>query len=125
MRVWKLVSAVSASALAVLAFAPMNAAAGVSGGSGQSLCIGHHPGPDVWYNASCTGHDEPEIDPLSNHAGSARDLTWKGMAELIVAAAAEAKGKNVKASRSRLKSLTSASLISANRHGGRLICLIF
>src|SRR5438270_762604 len=77
MRVWKLVSAVSASALAVLAFVPMNAAAGVSGGSGQSLCIGHHPGPDIWYNASCTGHDEPEIDPLSNHAGSARDLTWK------------------------------------------------
>jgi len=76
MRVWKLLSALSVSALAVLAFVPMDAAAGVSGGSGQSLCIGHHPGPDIWYNASCTGHDEPEIDPLSNRAGSARDLTW-------------------------------------------------
>jgi len=46
------------------------------GGAGQSLCIGHHPAGDIWYTGSCTGHDEPEIDPLSNHAGSAQDLTW-------------------------------------------------
>src|SRR5579862_5312598 len=76
MRVWKLLSAVSASALAVLAFAPLTASAGVAGGSGQSLCIAHHPQNFVWYTSSCTGHDEPEIDPLSNHAGSAKDLTW-------------------------------------------------
>lgn len=42
----------------------------------QSLCIAHHPQDYVWYTASCTGHDEPEIDPLSNTAGSAQDLTW-------------------------------------------------
>ncbi|MBV9281961.1 MAG: hypothetical protein JOZ41_17930 [Chloroflexi bacterium] len=42
----------------------------------QSLCIGHHPQDFIWYTSSCTGHDEPEIDPLSSHAGSARDLTW-------------------------------------------------
>ncbi len=42
----------------------------------QSLCIGHHPQDFVWYTSSCTGHDEPEIDPLSNRAGSAQDLTW-------------------------------------------------
>src|SRR5947209_3732808 len=42
----------------------------------QSLCIGHHPQEYVWYTSSCTGHDEPEIDPLSNRPGSARDLTW-------------------------------------------------
>src|SRR5438270_1211413 len=46
------------------------------GGAGQSLCIGHHPQEYVWYTSSCTGHDEPEIDPLSNRAGSAQDLTW-------------------------------------------------
>ena len=46
------------------------------GGAGQSLCIGHHPQEFVWYTSSCTGHDEPEIDPLSNRAGSAQDLTW-------------------------------------------------
>jgi hypothetical protein len=44
---------------------------------GQSLCIGHHPQEYIWYTGSCTGHDEPEIDPLSNRPGSAQDLTWK------------------------------------------------
>jgi hypothetical protein len=44
--------------------------------AGQSLCIGHHPQDYVWYTSSCTGHDEPEIDPLSTRAGSAQDLTW-------------------------------------------------
>jgi hypothetical protein len=44
--------------------------------SSQSLCIGHHPQEFVWYTHSCTGHDEPEIDPLSSRAGSAQDLTW-------------------------------------------------
>jgi len=42
----------------------------------NAACIGHHPQPFVWYTSSCTGHDEPEIDPLSNRAGSAKDLTW-------------------------------------------------
>jgi hypothetical protein len=45
-------------------------------GSGQSLCIGHHPQDFVWYTSSCTGHDEPEIDPLSTDPGSAQNLTW-------------------------------------------------
>ena len=44
--------------------------------SSQSLCIAHHPQGFVWYTSSCTGHDEPEIDPLSNGAGSAQNLTW-------------------------------------------------
>jgi hypothetical protein len=52
--------------------APRAAAAG----SGQSLCIGHHPQDYVWYTSSCTGHDEPEIDPLSSAPGSAQNLTW-------------------------------------------------
>src|SRR5258708_12170399 len=46
-------------------------------GRGQSLCIAHHGQDFVWYTSSCTGHDEPEIDPLSNAPGSAQDLTWK------------------------------------------------
>jgi hypothetical protein len=48
----------------------------VASASSQSLCIGHRPQSFVWYTASCTGHDEPEIDPLSNAPGSAQDLTW-------------------------------------------------
>jgi hypothetical protein len=49
---------------------------GGAAASSQSLCIGHHPQPFVWYTASCTGHDEPELDPLSSAPGSAEDLTW-------------------------------------------------
>ncbi|HMC71955.1 MAG TPA: hypothetical protein VKJ07_22555, partial [Mycobacteriales bacterium] len=59
---------------AVVGFVPATASG--PGGAGQSLCIGHHPAGDIWYTGSCTGHDEPEIDPLSNHPGSAQDLTW-------------------------------------------------
>jgi hypothetical protein len=47
-----------------------------AGATPQSLCIGHHPQEFVWYTSSCTGHDEPEINPLSNQAGSAADITW-------------------------------------------------
>lgn len=46
------------------------------GPNAQALCIGHHPQDFVWYTASCTGHDEPEIDPLSSAPGSAQNLTW-------------------------------------------------
>jgi hypothetical protein len=76
MRVLKLLSAVFATALAAFAFTSTSALA-VSGGGGQSLCIAHHPTQNIWYTGSCTGHDEPEIDPLSNHPGSAQNLTWK------------------------------------------------
>jgi hypothetical protein len=48
----------------------------VASASSQALCIGHHPQSFVWYTASCTGHDEPELDPLSTAPGSAQDLTW-------------------------------------------------
>jgi hypothetical protein len=67
-----IVSCAAAAALAGAATTPRaDAAAG-----GQSLCIGHHPQDDIWYTGSCTGHDEPEIDPLSNAPGSAENLTW-------------------------------------------------
>ena len=47
----------------------------------QKACLGHHPQYiegtlDVSYSSGCTGHDEPEIMPLSSAPGSARDLTW-------------------------------------------------
>ncbi|HLJ03167.1 MAG TPA: hypothetical protein VKT31_06990 [Solirubrobacteraceae bacterium] len=66
----------AASGVSALALAMVVPAGALAGGAGQSLCIGHHPQPYVWYTHSCTGHDEPEIDPLSNLAGSAQDLTW-------------------------------------------------
>jgi hypothetical protein len=50
-----------------------SAAQGQSGG----VCIGRHPNPSaVWYTGACSGHDEPELDPVSSLPGSAQDLTW-------------------------------------------------
>jgi len=68
--------AIAATVLAALATAQAPVGATGNSTTGQSLCIGHHPQEYVWYTSSCTGHDEPEIDPLSNKAGSAQDLTW-------------------------------------------------
>src|SRR5579864_4147924 len=44
-------------------------------------CLAHHPKYidnifEVTYENGCTGHDEPELDPISSLPGSARDLTW-------------------------------------------------
>lgn len=44
-------------------------------------CFAHHPKYiegqfEVSYSPGCTGHDEPELDPVSSAPGSARDLTW-------------------------------------------------
>lgn len=44
-------------------------------------CLAHHfqyiPNVfEVTYEKGCTGHDEPELDPVSSAPGSARDLTW-------------------------------------------------
>jgi hypothetical protein len=46
-----------------------------------SGCIGHRPqyidnSFEVTYDSGCSGHDEPELDPISSLAGSARELTW-------------------------------------------------
>jgi hypothetical protein len=46
-----------------------------------SGCFAHHPQYlggqfEVTYDPGCTGHDEPELDPVSIAPGSARDLTW-------------------------------------------------
>ncbi|HEX6761341.1 MAG TPA: hypothetical protein VF094_00935 [Gaiellaceae bacterium] len=53
------------------------AASGSTGGG----CIAHRPAYiedvfEVAYAAGCSGHDEPELDPVSGAAGSAKDLTW-------------------------------------------------
>jgi hypothetical protein len=49
-------------------------------GSGGGVCIAHHPTSSgeypIGYAAGCTGHDEPELDPVSSLPGSAQDLTW-------------------------------------------------
>jgi hypothetical protein len=72
--------AVGASAGAAAAGQPESAGAGTGTRSGAGDCIAHHPNSnsqyDIWYAQGCTGHDEPELDPVSSLPGSARDLTW-------------------------------------------------
>jgi hypothetical protein len=70
----------AASTGLVVAGQPGNAAQVSGGHSGAGDCIAHHPNADaqypLWYAAGCSGHDEPELDPVSSLAGSAQDLTW-------------------------------------------------
>ncbi|HEX9032088.1 MAG TPA: hypothetical protein VF834_09610 [Streptosporangiaceae bacterium] len=71
--------ALGGSGLAVAAVQPAAAAgAGIRSGSGD--CIAHHPNASaqypIWYTSGCSGHDEPELDPVSSLPGSAQDLTW-------------------------------------------------
>jgi hypothetical protein len=75
-RQFAIASAAIVASVSVLVVGPASIGAGAVSSAGQSLCIGHHPQDFVWYTSSCTGHDEPEIDPLSNKKGSAQDLTW-------------------------------------------------
>ena len=47
--------------------------------TGRPICIAHHVNytkADIEYAPGCTGHDEPELDPVSSLPGSAKNLTW-------------------------------------------------
>ena len=68
-----------ASAAAVLVSLPATAGAATRHGS---LCVSRHvvyvEGKiEVHYRPGCTGHDEPELDPVSSLPHSAKNLTWK------------------------------------------------
>ena len=66
----------SAGALAV-SVVPVSASQAAASGQSGGVCIGRHPNAGaVWYTGACSGHDEPELDPVSALAGSAQDLTW-------------------------------------------------
>lgn len=78
----------------VLALGASAGAAGTGSGSGNvasgdgsstSACLAHIPGGlgdddaadlSEYYTSVCTGHDEPELDPVSSAPGSAQDITW-------------------------------------------------
>lgn len=75
---WIPLAAVAAAAFTFLITLGGTAAAAPS--SQGSGCIAHHPNYiegviEVGYAAGCSGHDEPELDPVSSAPGSARDLT--------------------------------------------------
>ena len=80
-----LLAAALASAVAMLpaqSHGPLftiQAATGVTSaatGVTSTICLAHHPAPPYYYAPNCTGHDEPELDPVSQAPGSAQDLTW-------------------------------------------------
>ena len=62
--------------LAVGTSLPATAAPAASQDQSGGACVGHHPNPAAWYTGACSGHDEPELDPVSSLRGSAQDLTW-------------------------------------------------
>jgi hypothetical protein len=81
--------AAALAALVVCAVVP--AAAGAHRSTGRAAaaatvsgtfkgCLSRRPYSDedneVYYTKGCTGHDEPELDPLSSMNGSAENLTW-------------------------------------------------
>jgi hypothetical protein len=74
---------VAAAVVAILGAAGSSTPRAKAGGTAQgSGCIGHHPNYvegvfEPKYVAGCTGHDEPELDPVANAAHSAKNLTWR------------------------------------------------
>jgi hypothetical protein len=51
-------------------------------GAGTAACLAHVPGglSADWYDfytPGCTGHDEPELDPVSPAPRSAQNITWR------------------------------------------------
>ena len=53
-----------------------------SAGAGTAACLAHVVGglSEDWYEyytAGCTGHDEPELDPVSSAPGSAQNVRWR------------------------------------------------
>ena len=67
----------SAAAASAGSNAPAITAAPAAQVQSGGVCIGRHPNPSaVWYTGACSGHDEPELDPVSSLPGSAQDLTW-------------------------------------------------
>lgn len=67
----------SSGGLFLATAAPAAGAAAAPAAAGGTICIAHHElrqGHRV--RAGGTGHDKPELDPVSSLPGSARDLTW-------------------------------------------------
>jgi hypothetical protein len=71
----------SRSILALSAILVLMFVAALPSGAQTSACLAKHPQYvagkfEPRYSSNCTGHDEPELDPVSSAPGSAKDLTW-------------------------------------------------
>src|SRR5215472_9333461 len=83
------VAAVSAVVLGLSASAGAASASTSSGtvisgtaGASTAACLARVPsglGDELYdfYRAGCTGHDEPELDPVSSASRSAQNITWR------------------------------------------------
>src|SRR5215471_16304421 len=85
------VTSVAAASLVALGLVASAGAAGptsvTSGTAGASTaaCLAHVVGGlsaaesdwSDYYTPGCTGHDEPELDPVSSAPGSAQNITWR------------------------------------------------
>src|SRR5215469_1387021 len=57
---------------------------GRAGANTAAHCLAHVVGgpSEDWYEhytPGCTGHDEPELDPVSSAPGSAQNITWRAV----------------------------------------------
>jgi hypothetical protein len=61
---------------------------GTAGASAAEDCLAHIVGGlsaaadsdwNSYYTPGCTGHDEPELDPVSSAPGSAQNITWRAV----------------------------------------------
>jgi len=72
--------AVAALALGSSGLAVATVQSATAATPGASQCVARHVNNNteypIRYTGSCSGHDEPEIDPVSSLPGSAQDLTW-------------------------------------------------
>jgi hypothetical protein len=77
--------AVNASAGSAGLNASTAASASANPGAVTAACLAHIPGGlsaadsdwSDYYAPGCTGHDEPELDPVSSAPGSAQNVTWR------------------------------------------------
>jgi hypothetical protein len=75
----------SASAGATVTTAGTGTVTSGTAGAGTAACLAHIIGGltaddsdwSDYYTAGCTGHDEPELDPVSSASGSAQNITWR------------------------------------------------
>src|SRR5262249_48552729 len=77
----RLVAVLAGAAGCLLVAGPANAGSSGTVGAQTAACLAHVVGgqdPDFYeyYTNSCTGHDEPELDPVSSAPHSAFNVTW-------------------------------------------------
>ncbi|HXY71800.1 MAG TPA: hypothetical protein VEM41_04605, partial [Actinomycetota bacterium] len=73
--------ALAGGSAAMMSLTASSAGAATRSTSSITFCDGHAfkytEKVEIHYEKGCTGHDEPELDPVSDIPGSAKNLTWQ------------------------------------------------